>query len=41
MRELRPSSVNAALSQRKKELEAKDKRVEVQVDLIGGDNTSS
>ena len=36
MHDLRPSSVDAALSQRKKELEAKDKRVEVQVDLVGG-----
>jgi hypothetical protein len=36
MRELRPGSINAALQQRKKELEAKDKRVEVQVDLVGG-----
>ena len=36
LRELRPSSIEAALSQRKKELEAKDHRVEVQVDMIGG-----
>jgi hypothetical protein len=36
MRELRPGSIDAALSHRKKELEAKDNRVEVQVDLVGG-----
>src|ERR1035438_2811178 len=36
MRELRPGSINAALAQRKKELEAKDKRVEVQVDVVNG-----
>lgn len=36
MRELRPGSVSAALLQRKKELEAKDKRLEVQVDVVGG-----
>src|ERR1039458_5280072 len=36
MRELRPGSINAALLQRKKDLEAKDKRVEVQVDVVNG-----
>ena len=36
MRDLRPGSIEAAISQRKKELEAKDKRVEVQVDMVGG-----
>lgn len=36
MRELRPGSIDAALLKKKQELEAKDKRVEVQIEVVKG-----
>jgi hypothetical protein len=36
MRELRPSSIDAAVLQRRKELQAKDPRLDVQIELING-----
>ena len=36
MRDLRPSSIDAAVLHKKKELEAKDPRVEVQIDTVNG-----
>lgn len=36
MRELRPGSIDAALLKKKQELEAKDKRVEVEIEVVKG-----
>ncbi|HXC97888.1 MAG TPA: DUF4365 domain-containing protein [Verrucomicrobiae bacterium] len=36
MRDLRPSSIDAAVSHKKRELEAKDPRVEVQIEMVNG-----